>query len=156
METSDGDAAPAPLPLRWVEELVNTRSVELGTDDVATPGELASWLQERGLLPPAARVTPAAHARALQVREGLRALIAANNDGEPPAPSGTADGVEAGALADLARLAPELPLVLDVTARPARLAPRATGTVDAALGDPAGGRRGSDRRRFVVAHEGLP
>ena len=71
---SDGDPAPAPLPLRWVEELVNTRSVELRTDDVATPGDLASWLRERDLLPPDVRVMPAAHARALQLREGLRAL----------------------------------------------------------------------------------
>jgi predicted RNA-binding Zn ribbon-like protein len=130
---ADGDPAPAPLPLRWVEELVNTRSVELGTDDIATPGDLASWLQERDLLPPAVRVPPAAHARALQLREGLRALIAANNDGDPPAPAGPEDGVDPHALAELARLANDLPLVLDVTARPARLASRATGTVDAAL-----------------------
>ncbi len=62
---SDGDPAPAPLPLRWVEELVNTRSVEFGTDDVAAADDLAAWLQERDLLPPAVRVTPAAHAPSL-------------------------------------------------------------------------------------------
>ena len=47
--------------------------------------------------------------------------------------AGPEDGVDPQALAGLARLANDLPLVLDVTARPARLASRATGTVDAAL-----------------------
>ena len=59
---SDGDPAPAPLPLRWVEELVNTRSVELGTDDVATPGDLAVVVAGAGP-PPAGRAGDAGGAR---------------------------------------------------------------------------------------------
>ena len=142
---SDGDPAPAPLPLRWVEELVNTRSVELGTDDVAAADDLAAWLQERDLLPPAVRVTPAAHLRALRVREGLRALIAANNDGGAPAPVGTDDGVDPQALVDLGRLAQELPLVLDVDVPPGSARVPLDGDRGRGLGDVAGGRRGSDR-----------
>jgi hypothetical protein len=65
--------------LRWVSELVNTRELETGTDAIATSTELAHWLRERGLLPRGARVTAAQHRRALIAREGLRALIARNN-----------------------------------------------------------------------------
>ena len=133
METSDGDAAPAPLPLRWVEELVKTRSVELGTDDVATPGELASWLQERGLLPPAVRVTPAAHARALQVREGLRALIAANNDGEPAGAEWNRRRRGGGRAGRPGPPGPGAPARARCDRPPRSARTRATGTVDAAL-----------------------
>jgi predicted RNA-binding Zn ribbon-like protein len=44
---------------------------------------LSSWLSERGLLDPGARLTRVDLARALDVRDGLRALLLANN-GAPP------------------------------------------------------------------------
>jgi predicted RNA-binding Zn ribbon-like protein len=124
------DAPLTPLPLRWIEEFVNTRSVEFGTDEIATAEALGGWLAERRLAPAGRPVTAAEHDRALRVREGLRALIALNNAGEPGTPQ---DGIEPGALADLATLARELPLVLDVESRPPRMAPRDPGSADAAL-----------------------
>jgi hypothetical protein len=135
--TDDSETPPASL--LWVEELVNTRSLELGTDELATPPHAAEWLQDRGLLPTATRLGPAAHRRLLQLREGLRALIVDNNE-EPDAPGGREPALDGElgteldrARADLARLAQDLPLVVDVTKHPPRLTPRATGSDDAAL-----------------------
>lgn len=125
---ADGDEDAAPLPLRWIEELVNTRSIEFATDDVSTPDALAGWLRSRDLLPAGARVTPAGHQRALRFREGLRSLIAGNNTG-----GDTEEADDAATLTDLAGLAASLPLVLDVSVRPPRLAPAKPGTLDAAL-----------------------
>jgi predicted RNA-binding Zn ribbon-like protein len=107
-----------PAPLRLIEELVNTRSVEFGTDEISTAGAFADWLRARGLLADGGTVTADEHDRALRVREGLRALAALNN-AEPDA--------EPGALTDLAGLARELPLVLDVESRPPRIVPRDPG-----------------------------
>ncbi|MPY93114.1 MAG: hypothetical protein GEV08_08615 [Acidimicrobiia bacterium] len=139
------------MPLRWVEELVNTRNVEDGSDELADPAALAAWFVGRGLLPAGAPVDEAGRARAAQVREGLRALIAANNGGEPPSPAAegeagspegagspdggaaVADGVEPGALDALARTAPGLALVLELGSGRPRLVPAHPGTVDGAL-----------------------
>lgn len=118
---SDADAAP--LPLRWVEELVNTRSIEFDTEDLASPAAAASWLHARGLVPAARRVTSADLARLVRLREGLRALLVDVTD--PPG-----DPV---ALRDLAELAAEVPLVVDVERRPPALTPPRPGTVDGAL-----------------------
>jgi hypothetical protein len=132
----------APGPLRWIEELVNTHSVEFGTDDIATADALAGWLRARRLLPAGVPVGAGEHDRALRVREGLRALIALNNSGPDLAAGTTGDaagagepreGIVPGALADLAGLAPGLPLMLDVRSRPPRIAPRDPGSADAAL-----------------------
>src|SRR6266699_3754411 len=43
--------SPAPGRLRWIEELVNTRSVETGSDEIPTPALLGNWLRDRRLLP---------------------------------------------------------------------------------------------------------
>ena len=121
-----------PAPLRLVEDFVNTRSVELGTDDLATPGALAEWLRARDLLAVDAPVGPAELRRAVRLREGVRALVAASH-GALPAMSDPDDGLDPGALAELGVLARRLALVVDVTQDPPRLAPAAPGTVDAAL-----------------------
>lgn len=131
-------SAPAPGPLRWVEEFINTRSVESGTDEIGTPALLASWLWHRDLLPAGIRVSIDEHHRALRMREGLRALVASSNAGP-----GTADpargssrpgrGLSVPALAEAAGLARRLPLVLDVASRPPRLRPLYRGTADSVL-----------------------
>jgi predicted RNA-binding Zn ribbon-like protein len=117
-----------------VEDLVNTRSVEDGADQLADPAAVAAWLLARGLVAEGVEVSEAEAALVRQAREGLRALIAANNagpgDGDDDSP---VDGVEPGALATLAALAPGLALVLDVGATPPRLAPREPGTVAGAM-----------------------
>jgi len=69
--------------LNLLRSFVNTRDVEGCTDEVGTPELLAEWLRARKLLPASQRVDPDAHARAIAVREGLRALAAANNGDRP-------------------------------------------------------------------------
>ncbi len=119
---SESDHGAAPPPLRLVEDLINTRSIEFDTDELGTADAVAAWLRARDLLRRAEQVTPAEHRRVLRMREGLRALIAANHgEVDPPA------------LADLAALADALPVVLDVTTQPPRLVPARPGAVDHAL-----------------------
>lgn len=115
------------MSLRWIEELINTRSIEFATDDLGTPDALGDWLRERELIPADVEVTPSDLRRAVRLREGLRALLVANNEPD----SDATDAPDA--LDDLAALAQDLPLVLDVHADPPRLVPRATGPVDQAL-----------------------
>ena len=78
---ASGPAAPvsAPGSLRWVAELINTRSAQFGTDKIATPALLAGWLQDRYLLRAGVPVTIDEHHRTVRLREGLRALAALNN-----------------------------------------------------------------------------
>lgn len=132
METHrpDNDAAGnAPMPLRWIEEFVNTRRAD--RDDLATPGQLANWLRERDLLPDGIAPTARQRDRAESVREGLRALLAENN--AAPVASPRPDGLDPTARSTFAALSRELPLVLDVGQAPPRLVPAAADPVDAAL-----------------------
>lgn len=122
-----GDGAPGRL--RWIEEFVNTRHED--GDDLDTPDALADWLRERGLLPADAPTDADDRDRARAVREGLRALIAANN--AEPVTSPRPDGLDPAARAGLAALTRELPLVLDVTGPAPRLVPGPGRPVDAAL-----------------------
>ena len=123
--------------LLLVEELVNTRSLEFGTDDIATPEALAAWLEERGLLPAGVAVDDAGLDRARVAREGLRALIARNSPGPDagarPGPTADLAAIDAADLDALAALAEELPLVVDVRSTPPRLTPRTSHPVDDAL-----------------------
>lgn len=123
MDSGDG--------LQLVEDLVNTRFVDAGTDELGSPEALAAWLAERGV---AATVRPADLERVLVVREGLRAVAARNNAGEHAGVDDVPDAVPADALERLAALAPELALVLDVAADPPALVPPpGAGAVDAFL-----------------------
>jgi predicted RNA-binding Zn ribbon-like protein len=77
-----GDTTPektAPEPLRLVQRFVNSVDLESGEDELTGPEELRAWLAERGLVEPGQTVTAADLRRALDVREGLRALLMANN-----------------------------------------------------------------------------
>ncbi|SCG45085.1 CGNR zinc finger domain-containing protein [Micromonospora coxensis] len=123
------DDTAAPGRLRWIEEFVNTRRED--GDDIAAPEQLGHWLRDRGLLPADAAVDPAGRDRAEAVREGLRALIAANN--VAPVASPRPDGLDPAAGAALAALTRDLPLVLDVTGPAPRLVPGTADPVDAAL-----------------------
>lgn len=75
-----GDRAPAPEPVRLVQQFVNTVDLEDGDDAIADPRGLRAWLAEHGLLDADATPLPsrAAHHRALALREALRALAFAN------------------------------------------------------------------------------
>ena len=77
-----GESVPektAPDPLRLVQRFVNSVDLESGEDELTQPNELRSWLAERGLIERDEPVTRADLRRALEVREGLRALLMANN-----------------------------------------------------------------------------
>ncbi len=70
-ETSDG--------LQLLQDFVNTNDLEGGRDRLGNPDLLHAWLSERGLLDADLRVSADGHARALAIREGIRALARANN-----------------------------------------------------------------------------
>jgi predicted RNA-binding Zn ribbon-like protein len=87
--TESSDRAPAPGPLRLVQEFVNTLDAEEGRDLLAEGDTFSAWLQERGLAP--AGPPPGARelATAVELREALRALLRANA-GADPDPEATA------------------------------------------------------------------
>jgi predicted RNA-binding Zn ribbon-like protein len=66
-----------------VIDFVNTADLEGGTEDLATPGALAVWLQDRGLLDGSAPALSAAQlAEAVDLREALRAAMLTHNGGD--------------------------------------------------------------------------
>jgi predicted RNA-binding Zn ribbon-like protein len=76
-ETSAAKTAPAPLYL--VQRFVNSLDVESGEDELSSPEALRDWFAERGLMESADPVSAADLKRAIDVREGLRALLLQNN-----------------------------------------------------------------------------
>jgi predicted RNA-binding Zn ribbon-like protein len=74
------DRTPAPGDLRLVQALVNSfHNLETRREEFDSPAALADWLVRRELLDPEVRLTHADLSRVLDVREGLRALLYANN-----------------------------------------------------------------------------
>ncbi len=69
----------APGDLSLVQAFVNTVDRKVDNDELASPESLAAWLSHRRLLPREAELGRAELRRALEVREALRALLAANN-----------------------------------------------------------------------------
>ncbi len=81
-----GESPPektAPEPLRTLQRFVNSIDLESGEDELESPDALRGWLTERDLIGRGERVGPADLRRALDVREGLRALLLQNNGLEP-------------------------------------------------------------------------
>jgi predicted RNA-binding Zn ribbon-like protein len=75
-------AKRAPEPLRLVQQFVNSVEYEGGVvdqDDLGDARALRGWLRKRDLIAADAKVSDADLARAIDVREGLRALLFANN-----------------------------------------------------------------------------
>jgi predicted RNA-binding Zn ribbon-like protein len=72
--------------LRLVREFVNTYDLESDTEALSGAGDLAKWLRHNGLLNARDEATDADHGRAIELREAIRELLAANHDGgEAPA-----------------------------------------------------------------------
>jgi predicted RNA-binding Zn ribbon-like protein len=69
----------APQPLYLVQRFVNSVDIEDGDDELTSPEALRDWLVERDLMKADEDVGPADLRRALDAREGLRALMLANN-----------------------------------------------------------------------------
>ena len=77
-----GDSPPektAPAPLELVQRFVNSIDLESGEDELDSPEALRSWLAKRDLMGARERVAPVDLQRALDVREGVRALLLRNN-----------------------------------------------------------------------------
>ena len=77
-----GGREPAPGELGLVQAFVNTHwdlEHDLGGEVLHSPAALGRWLVGRGLLEPGVTLARADLRRALAVREGIRALLAANN-----------------------------------------------------------------------------
>ena len=77
-----GDSIPektAPKPLYLVQRFVNSVDRETGEDELESPEALRAWLAERDLMGPTEAVSRADLARALDTREGLRAVLLHNN-----------------------------------------------------------------------------
>lgn len=77
------DAEPAPGRLELVRRFVNTVDHEHGREVLHSPARLEALLVELGLVAAGTRVTEAQLERAVELREGLRRLALANNDGAP-------------------------------------------------------------------------
>ena len=72
-------AKTAPQPLYLVQRFVNSIDLESGEDELSSPDALRHWFAERGLMDPADPVSAADLRRAVDVREGLRAVLLENN-----------------------------------------------------------------------------
>ena len=62
-----------------MQRFVNSVDLESGDDELASPEALRAWLAERGLMRADDRVSQADLRRAVDVREGLRAVLLQNN-----------------------------------------------------------------------------
>jgi predicted RNA-binding Zn ribbon-like protein len=73
----------APGRLELVREFVNTWHVEEATDALETAAGAREWLRSRDLPGSFAELTEEDRTRLVAVREALRALLLANNTGDP-------------------------------------------------------------------------
>ncbi|HYP48421.1 MAG TPA: CGNR zinc finger domain-containing protein [Thermoleophilaceae bacterium] len=112
----------APEPLELLQRFVNSVELDTGLEELSSPGELRDWLANRGLMGAGEPVTEGDLRRAIDVREGLRALMLANNRGE----------LDAAAVERMNRAASRAGLRLEIVGDEPRLAPDATG-VDGAI-----------------------
>lgn len=121
---NDGHRDPAPPALRIVQNFVNTNDVEAGNERLNSPAALHEWLVEN-LLDGDIELSAEDLARAIALREAIRALISAHNN--LPADIQTATE-QFNAVTERAGLVPQLS-----PSGASRLEPRATG-LDGALG----------------------
>jgi predicted RNA-binding Zn ribbon-like protein len=130
-----GRRDPAPPPLLLVQEFLNTNDIDAAHDRFASPGALADWLVEHGLL---VRGTPASNEqllRAIELREAVRALAAAHNR----LPADTAGAIK----------------ILNEAAADARLVPRLTAPDELALEPQAPGLTGALGGIVAVVHQAI-
>jgi predicted RNA-binding Zn ribbon-like protein len=77
-----GRPKPAPPPLAMLQDFVNTGAPHLRAERLTTAEALREWLVARGLLRASERVSPGDLQWALEVRDALRSVLAANDGGE--------------------------------------------------------------------------
>ena len=114
---------PAPGRLELVRTFLNTVDLESGEEDLSSPATLASWLEERGLLPGRARLDSGDLSDTIEFRETLRDVLEANaGHGDAPA-----------ARRRLDEIAARIPMRVQIGRRP-RLEPENGDGIEAALG----------------------
>lgn len=133
-DSEPGGREAAPDHLAVVQAFVNTREAERGWEELKDTASLRWWLVGRGLLTADEPVEAADVGRAREVREALRALLAANNGTE----------MDAGTVR-----------ALDVAARRAGFTIRFAGDGSAALGPGAGGVDGALGRVLAAVYAGM-
>jgi predicted RNA-binding Zn ribbon-like protein len=77
-----GESPPektAPQPLYLVQRFINSIDLESGEDELHSPDALRDWLVQRDLMKPGESLSDPDLERALDVREGLRAVLRTNN-----------------------------------------------------------------------------
>src|SRR5919198_3403970 len=77
--TVDEVTKKAPAPLDLVQRFVNSVEFDEEEDELATPEALRDWFAERGLMSADELVSEGDLRRAVDVREGLRALLLSHN-----------------------------------------------------------------------------
>jgi predicted RNA-binding Zn ribbon-like protein len=80
------ETKPAPMPLLLVQSFVNTWDGDHGSDLLLDRAAARGWLAGAGLWGADRAPEPAELDLARRVREGIRAMLAANGGGPPPAP----------------------------------------------------------------------
>lgn len=70
---------PAPGDLQIVQDFVNTADRRRKTEGLTSPRALADWLTSRALLTPGTPLDDTQLRQAVDLRESLRSLLAANN-----------------------------------------------------------------------------
>ena len=83
---SGEESKPAPMPLLLVQSFVNTWDGDHNSDLLLDPATARDWLIEAGLWSAERAPDPAELHRARAVREGIRAMLAANSGGPAPEP----------------------------------------------------------------------
>jgi predicted RNA-binding Zn ribbon-like protein len=91
----------APGELALVRAFINTMDYDDRVETFATPEALLAWFAERGLMDPGDEVGEGDRSRAIAVREALRDLALANDEGTPPPPAAVATLNEAAGRAPL-------------------------------------------------------
>ncbi len=123
--TASNPPSAAPGPLETVRKFVNTYDVEAGADALATSEALAGWLYDAALTQEAVDASEDDLHRAVELREALRAAMAANHAGT---------GIPPDALAAINSAADRARLQLTLTADGGWVASARAGGVDEALG----------------------
>ena len=81
------ESKPAPMPLLLVQSFVNTWDGDHGSDLLLDPAAARDWLTDAGLWSAERAPDPAELHLARGVREGIRAMLAANAGGPRPSPA---------------------------------------------------------------------
>jgi predicted RNA-binding Zn ribbon-like protein len=123
-----------PDELEIVRAFVNTADVGSGSDELATPSALVSWLSEHAMVEGRVEASEQDLERSRVLREALRALLYANSGGE---------------------LDPKAPAVLDTTAERAGLRLRFDAGGGASLMPSASGVDGAHGRLLAIVAEAM-